>query len=100
MLHQDQAETVAPRLDDTHLSLLRVCLDYPHKDNKGSFAGEWIKNECERRGVPFHQAWLTKLVNEGLLVKDDLTRGGKRRYYRITDAELARRVLSLTAAGI
>lgn len=99
MLHQTRPETVAARLDETHLALLHVCMEFPHKDKIGSFAGEWIKNECERRNVPFHQAWLTKLVNKGLLAKDDLTRGGKRRYYRIADDELARQVLSLTAAG-
>jgi len=100
MFHQALPETVAARLDETHLSLLRVCMEFAHKDNIGSFAGEWIKNECERQGVASHQAWLSKLVNEGLLAKNDLTRGGKRRYYRIADTELARRVLSLTGAGV
>jgi hypothetical protein len=51
-------------------------------------------------GLAIHQRWLTKLANEGLLAKDDLTRGGSRRYYRIANVDLARRVLLLAGIGI
>ena len=93
----NQAEDLAQRLNDEHLLLLQACLDLPIKDDRGTFAGEWLKDYCERKGIPFHQGWLTKLSNEGLLTKDDLTRGGKRRYYRIADEDLAQEVLSQIA---
>ena len=81
-------------LNENHLSVLRVCLDFPHKDKAGTFAGEWIKDECERRGLPFHQRWLTLLANHGFLEKDDLVRGGRRRYYRVANAESTESLVS------
>lgn len=75
-----------------HLRLLEVCLNHP-KGECRSFCGEWIMHACEQQGVPFHQAWLTKLANVGLLVKEDTSRGGHRRYYHLADAVLVQQVL-------
>jgi hypothetical protein len=80
-----------------HLRLLEVCYGYP-KEESGTFCGEWITNACKQQAVPFHQGWLTKLANVGLLVKDDSSRRGHRRYYRIGNAELVREVLGLAGA--
>ena|SRR5579872_2393465 len=91
-----RAQQLSERLSDKHVNLLRACLDLPVKDERGTFAGEWLKEHCERRGIPFHQGWLTTLSNAGLLAKDDLTRGGKRRYYRVADEVMAREVISST----
>jgi len=88
-----KAECLSKRLSDNHVKLLRACLDLPFKDERGTFAGKWLKDHCERQGIRFHQGWLTTLSNEGLLAKDDLTRGGTRRYYRIADEILAREIL-------
>src|SRR5262249_32452189 len=82
------------RLEGNDVELLRVCVEYPAPE----FAGSWIKKECDARGVPFHQARLGRLVREGLLLKGDESRGGRRRYYMIADVERARRILS--SAGV
>jgi hypothetical protein len=79
-------------LTDDHLRLLEVCLNYP-KGESSSFCGEWIMHACEQQGVPFHQAWLRKLANVGLLAKEDTSRGGHRRYYHLGDVALVRQVL-------
>lgn len=42
------------------------------------------------------QGWPTTLSNAALLAKDDLTRGGRRRYYRVADEALPREVISST----
>jgi hypothetical protein len=57
------------------------------KDGSGTLAGRWIKNECERRRIPFHQAKLGRLVRMGYLEKRYASRGGSRRYYRVMNAE-------------
>lgn len=67
-------------LDMGDLQVLRVCQDWSRKNPTAEmFAGSWIKSECERQRVPFHQAQLSKLVRAGLLVKEDSSRGGNRR---------------------
>jgi hypothetical protein len=83
---------ILERLTLDHLCLLEVCLNYP-KGEFGGFCGEWIMQACQQQGVPFHQAWLTKLANVGLLVKEDTSRRGHRRYYRLADAGLVQQVL-------
>ena len=97
MTHRELAEPIAAKLTPAHLRLLEVCYGYP-KGESGTFCGEWIMHACERQGVPFHQGWLTKLANVGLLEKDDSSRRGHRRYYRLKDTELVRDVLALAGA--
>ena len=97
-MHSDQrVDEILAQLEDVHLRLLRVCLDYP-KDGHGTFCGEWIRHRCGQQGIPFHQGWLRKLANLGLLERHDLSRGGSRRYYRIKDATLVQEVLALQPA--
>lgn len=95
---QLSAQRILVEMTPAHLRLLEVCLNYP-KGESGSFCGEWIMHACQDQGIPFHQAWLTKLANVGLLVKEDTSRGGHRRYYHLGDGELAKEVLSL-AGGL
>ena len=97
MTRRELAESIAAKLTPAHLRLLEVCFGYPRGES-GTFCGEWIMNACEQQGVPFHQGWLAKLANVGLLVKDDSSRRGRRRYYRVEDAELVRVVLTLQPA--
>jgi hypothetical protein len=86
-------EVVAGGLSAEDLALLEVCAGYPAP----KFAGAWVRGECARRGIAFHQTWLGRLVRHGLLIKEDDARGGHRRYYRIGDRERVERVL--TEAG-
>ena len=98
MTRRELAEAIAVKLTPAHLRLLEVCYEYP-KGESGTFCGEWIMSACQKQGVPFHQGWLTKLANIGLLMKDDSSRRGHRRYYRLRDAELVKEVLGLVGAG-
>ena len=86
------AQRILDALTPAHLRLLEVCLNYP-KGESGSFCGEWIMHACMDQGIPFHQAWLTRLANVGLLVKEDTSRGGHRRYYHLGDPGLVQQVL-------
>jgi hypothetical protein len=97
-MHSNQrVDQILAQLEDVHRRLLRVCQDF-QKDGDGTFCGEWIRNRCEQEGVPFHQGWLRKLANLGLLEREDSSRGGNRRYYRINDAALVQEVLALQPA--
>ena len=89
---QPSIQVILERLTHDHLRLLEVCLNYP-KGEYRSFCGEWIMQACQQQGVPFHQAWLTKLANVGVLVKEDTSRGGHRRYYHLADVGLVQQVL-------
>jgi hypothetical protein len=89
---QSSIPVILESLTDDHLRLLEVCLNYP-KGESGSFCGEWIMHACEQQGVAFHQAWLRKLANVGLLVKEDTSRRGHRRYYHLADVGLVQQVL-------
>jgi hypothetical protein len=95
MIPDESPDAVAARLSDRHIAVLQICVEYPSRE----FAGAWIRRECVGRGVAFRQGWLQTLVREGLLVKGDESRGGKRRYYRVADGEWARRVLSCVAVA-
>jgi hypothetical protein len=66
------------------LKLRQVCHECT-KDENGTFAGSWVQTRCLELGVPFSQAGLGKLVRESHLVKEDSSRGGKRRYYRLAE---------------
>lgn len=92
-----RVDEILTQLEEVHLRLLRVCQDFP-KDGHGTFCGEWIRNQCEQQGTAFHQGWLRRLANLGLLERLDSSRGGSRRYYRIKDAALVQEVLALQPA--
>ena len=91
---QPSVQRILEDLTPAHLRLLEVCFNYP-KGESSSFCGEWIMHACQDQGIPFHQAWLRKLANVGLLVREDTSRGGRRRYYHLGDAELVKEVLGL-----
>jgi hypothetical protein len=97
MTLREMAESIVGKLTPAHLQLLEVCYDYP-KCGDEAFCGEWIMHACQEQGVAFHQAWLTKLANVGLLVKEDRSRRGHRRYYHVGNAELVKEVLTLQPA--
>jgi hypothetical protein len=97
MKSNTRVDHILGQLEHDHLRLLRVCRDYP-KDGNGTFCGRWIKSHCEHEGVPFHQGWLRKLANLDLLEREDSSRGGNRRYYRIKDAALIQEVLGMQPA--
>jgi hypothetical protein len=94
MTSHEMAESIGKKLTPAHLQVLDVCLEFA-KTGNGAFCGEWIMHTCQQKGIPFHQGWLTKMVNVSLLLKEDSSRRGHRRYYRIKDAELVRNVLGL-----
>jgi hypothetical protein len=98
MNKKDIASAVALQLIDSHLRLLEVCLEH-HTRTHGMFCGEWIKNTCESRAIPFHQSWLIKLANVGLFEKLDASRREHRRYYRIVDVGLVQAVLGHARAS-
>lgn len=72
---------MAEFLNFDDLRLLEVCRNCTQN---GEFCGAWIKIDCDQKGIPFHQAQLGKLVRAGYLEKLELSRAGKRRYYRLT----------------
>lgn len=68
----------------------------------GEFAGAWVLDELEKRVG--RRTWLPNLrvlVSYGFLEKaGESTRGGRRAYYRFSDAEMIRQVLArLKASG-
>ena len=97
MTSHEMTESIVKKLTPAHLQVLEVCHDFA-KTGDGAFCGEWIMHTCQEKGIPFHQGWLAKLVNVGLLLKEDSSRRGHRRYYRIKDAELVRDVMAFAGA--
>lgn len=62
----------------------------------GDFAGSWVLDELEKQSG--HSTWLPNLrilVSYGFLEKaGESTRGGRRAYYRFTNEQTVRKVLS------
>jgi hypothetical protein len=94
MTSHEIAASIVKKLTPAHLQLLKVCHEFA-KTSDGAFCGEWIMHTCQEKGLPFHQGWLTKMANLGLLLREDSSRRGHRRYYRLKEAELVRDVLGL-----
>lgn len=92
------AEAVGRKLTAAHFQLLEVCSEFA-KSSDGLLCGKWIKDACDRQGIFFHQGWLARLANVGLLTRDDSSRGGHRRYYRLTNPEIAQAVMDLAGSG-
>ncbi len=86
------SQSIAATLKPVELEILRVCEEC-RKDENGTFCATWITEECARRGINLRPSSLVRLANLGFLERDDSTRGGDRRYYRIKDGELVRSVL-------
>jgi hypothetical protein len=70
--------------------VLWACLTYWNTErnplNERAVCYSWVVR-CyqDRFGGTFHQSRLQHLARLGLLTKDDTSRGGNRRYYRIND---------------
>ena len=83
--------------DPGWMPAVKGCYDFAEQYGN-HFAGSWI---LERPGV----GWLPNLkplVTRGILAKEELTRGGSRRYYRLVEPEtvgLALKELGLIAKG-
>jgi hypothetical protein len=61
-----------------------------------AFCFEWIERlHFERFGERLHQAHLRALEQRGWLTKLDSSRGGSRRYYRLTNPDLAERMMPM-----
>jgi hypothetical protein len=75
--------------------VLWACLAYWNSEqvalNERVICYQWVARRHESKfGVTFHQSKLQYLARLGLLTKHDTSRGGNRRYYRITEpAQLA-----------
>jgi hypothetical protein len=88
--------TTADRLADPELQrILWACITYwdleqvPLEDRTVCYS--WVARCYQNMfGRTFHQSKLQRLARLGLLTKDDTSRGGSRRYYRIKEpAQLA-----------
>ena len=77
----------------TDLELQRVlwaCLTYWNTEqspcDERIVCYSWVARCYSKRfGQTFHQSRLQHLARLGLLIRDDTSRGGNRRYYRIND---------------
>lgn len=70
--------------------ILLACLDYATTETcapvEQIICYKWVARRYQARfGGTFHQSRLSDLEQLGVLTKDDTSRGGHRRYYRIND---------------
>jgi hypothetical protein len=76
-------------LTDAELQrVLWACLDYWSSEeiplDERVICYSWVVRRYKTRfGLTFHPSRLQRLTRSGLLMKDDTSRGGNRRYYRI-----------------
>ena len=55
----------------------------------------WVEGSYRQRfGRTFHQSMLANLAKLGFLVPDDTSRGGNRRYYRLSDPQMIRELVA------
>ena len=77
---------------DTELQrVLWACLTYwntePNPLDERAICYSWVARCYQNKfGGTFHQSRLQHLARLGFLTKDDTSRGGNRRYYRINDS--------------
>ena len=85
--------TVGGKMIDLELQrVLWACLAYwntePNPLDERVVCYPWVARRYKDRfGGTFHQSRLQHLAQLGLLTKDDTSRGGNRRYYRISKPE-------------
>ena len=68
--------------DPAWIPVVRACYESSQKHGN-HFAGSWIVQEPNIGWLPN----LKPLVTRGILTKGELTRGGSRRYYSLSDPE-------------
>jgi len=67
------------------LQIVAACLQEA-KETKGEFAGAWVLAKANKMGIRWFPN-LRLLVGYGILKHEDTTRGGRRAYYTMPDAE-------------
>src|SRR5258708_38977926 len=76
----------APDLQRIALACLDSWNAEPLPLDQRSICYKWVaRRYATMFGGSFHQARLVELERLGFLAKDDTSRGGDRRYYRLTD---------------
>src|SRR5262249_23510980 len=92
--------------DDPQLQQIALaCLDYWNREtctpDQRSICYKWVSRRYEAMfGGSFHQSRLAQLERLGLLATDgDTSRGGHRRYYRITDQARLAEILKSCGAN-
>jgi hypothetical protein len=65
-------------------SVLRVFEQLAGNDTSAIFTGSYVLEKCQEQGILAHRISVEQLVDRGYLAKDMSTRGGHRRYYRLT----------------
>jgi len=79
-------------IDSELQRVLWACLTYSNTEqipiDERAVCYSWVARRYEDRfGGTFHPSRLQHLARLGLLTKDDTSRGGNRRYYRISNPE-------------
>ncbi|HST81416.1 MAG TPA: hypothetical protein VLL08_06730 [Kineosporiaceae bacterium] len=85
--------------------LLRAACDEARRCAPGDFAGSWVltrlsqiigQSEPVATGSPSWRPGLRRLTAYGLIQKTDVTRGGRRAYYRMDELEAVEQALAET----
>lgn len=74
------------------LPIVKACLDM-EKETNGDFAGAWVLGKVKKKGIGWFPN-LRLLVGYGILKRKDITRGGRRAYYTMPDAEGVEKALT------
>ena len=74
------------------LPIVEACLEEA-KETKGGFAGAWVLQRANKKGITTWFPNLRLLVGYGILKHEDTTRGGRRAYYTMPDMDGVDRAL-------
>lgn len=90
---------ISEALGDPELErILWACLNYWSSEqiplDQRTLCYSWVVSYENKFGLVFHQSRLQHLVHLGFLTKDDTSRGGARRYYRLADPSHLAELLS------
>ena len=94
----EDIESVEVTIDQELQQILWACYEYWKNEqlppSKRVVCFAWIITPFEKRfGASFHQSRLSRLATLGFLEKDDTSRGGNRRYYRLINPDHIARLL-------